>query len=223
MRGVAAHLDRRLRLPDVARRLPSGRARRCWRGARRAGKISRAWRLRSRMTAWICCRRRIRGPASRWRYGTCSVRLAASRSGGCWATRRRTRRRRTPRSSSATPRQQTMAGARAARASGFRAVKFGWGPIGRGTAAADAEHFHAAREGMGADGILLVDAGQVWGEDVEAAAARLPALEAAGRSVAGGAVPRERTGLMQGAGRAQWPGQAGRRRRRAQCVRWPST
>lgn len=75
---------------------------------------------------------------------------------------------------------QTMAGARAARASGFRAVKFGWGPIGRGTAAADAEHFHAAREGMDADGILLVDAGQVWNEDVAAAAARLPALEAAG-------------------------------------------
>jgi L-alanine-DL-glutamate epimerase-like enolase superfamily enzyme len=74
---------------------------------------------------------------------------------------------------------QTLAAARAARASGFRAVKFGWGPIGRGTAEADAEHFHAAREGLDADGILLVDTGQIWNEDVEAAAARLPALEAA--------------------------------------------
>ena len=75
---------------------------------------------------------------------------------------------------------QTMAAARAARAGGFRAVKFGWGPIGRGTADADAEHFHAAREGLDRDGILLVDTGQIWHEDVEAAAARLPALEAAG-------------------------------------------
>ena len=74
----------------------------------------------------------------------------------------------------------TLAAARAARASGFRAVKFGWGPIGRGTLEADADHLHAAREGLDADGILLVDTGQIWGEDVERAAARLPALEQAG-------------------------------------------
>ena len=74
----------------------------------------------------------------------------------------------------------TLAAARAARANGFRAVKFGWGPIGRGTVDADADHFHAAREGLDADGVLLVDTGQIWGEDVERAAARLPALEAAG-------------------------------------------
>ena len=42
-----------------------------------------------------------------------------------------------------------------------------------------ADHFVAAREGLGPDGILLVDVGQIWGEDVEAAALRLPALEAA--------------------------------------------
>ena len=75
---------------------------------------------------------------------------------------------------------QTMAAGRAARASGFRAVKFGWGPIGRGTAEADAEQFRAAREGLDADGILLVDTGQIWNEDVEGVAARLPALAAAG-------------------------------------------
>ncbi|MET0606015.1 MAG: enolase C-terminal domain-like protein, partial [Beijerinckiaceae bacterium] len=40
--------------------------------------------------------------------------------------------------------------------------------------------FMAAREGLGPDGILLVDTGQIYGEDVDAAAARLPALEAAG-------------------------------------------
>ncbi|RPH40514.1 MAG: mandelate racemase/muconate lactonizing enzyme family protein, partial [Burkholderiales bacterium] len=44
----------------------------------------------------------------------------------------------------------------------------------------DADHFVAAREGLGADGVLLVDVGQVFGEDVDRAAERLPALEAAG-------------------------------------------
>jgi len=76
--------------------------------------------------------------------------------------------------------EQTRVQAKAAREKQFRAVKFGWGPIGRGNAAADADHFAAAREGLGLDGILLVDVGQIWGGDVDAAAARLPALEAAG-------------------------------------------
>ena len=38
----------------------------------------------------------------------------------------------------------------------------------------------AAREGIGPDATLLVDAGQIFGEDVGEAARRLPALEAAG-------------------------------------------
>lgn len=75
--------------------------------------------------------------------------------------------------------QATLEGARNAIAAGFAAVKFGWGPIGRADARADAEHFAAAREGLGPDAVLLVDVGQIWGEDVAAAAARLPALEAA--------------------------------------------
>ncbi|WP_414475542.1 mandelate racemase/muconate lactonizing enzyme family protein [Microvirga sp. M2] len=75
---------------------------------------------------------------------------------------------------------ETYQGAVKARKEGFRAVKFGWGPIGQGRVESDEEHFHAAREGLGPDGILLVDVGQIWGEDVEAAAARLPALEATG-------------------------------------------
>jgi L-alanine-DL-glutamate epimerase-like enolase superfamily enzyme len=75
--------------------------------------------------------------------------------------------------------QETLELGRRSIAAGFRAVKFGWGPIGRGGVALDADHFAAAREGLGADGILLVDVGQIFGEDVEAAAARLPALEAA--------------------------------------------
>jgi L-alanine-DL-glutamate epimerase-like enolase superfamily enzyme len=75
---------------------------------------------------------------------------------------------------------ETYQGAVKARNVGFRAVKFGWGPIGRGRVESDEEHFRAAREGLGPDGILLVDVGQIWGEDVDVAAARLPALEAAG-------------------------------------------
>jgi L-alanine-DL-glutamate epimerase-like enolase superfamily enzyme len=72
---------------------------------------------------------------------------------------------------------ETLASCRAQINAGYRAVKCGWGPFGRGTLAADVDHLHAAREGLGPDGILLVDAGQIFGEDVEAAAARLPALE----------------------------------------------
>jgi len=76
--------------------------------------------------------------------------------------------------------QETLDLGRKARAMGFRAVKYGWGPIGRGTPQDDADHFAAAREGIGPDGILLVDVGQIFGEDVERAALRLPALETAG-------------------------------------------
>jgi L-alanine-DL-glutamate epimerase-like enolase superfamily enzyme len=75
--------------------------------------------------------------------------------------------------------QQTLELGRAARGRGFSAAKFGWGPIGRGSARDDADQLAAAREGLGPDGILLVDVGQIFGEDVDAAAARLPALEAA--------------------------------------------
>jgi L-alanine-DL-glutamate epimerase-like enolase superfamily enzyme len=74
---------------------------------------------------------------------------------------------------------ETMARAREARAAGFNAAKFGWGPIGTTSAAADADQFAAAREGLGPDAHLMVDTGQVFGTDVAAAAARLPALEAA--------------------------------------------
>jgi L-alanine-DL-glutamate epimerase-like enolase superfamily enzyme len=75
--------------------------------------------------------------------------------------------------------QATLELARAVRAQGFRAVKFGWGPYGRGSVALDADQVNAAREGLGKDGMLLIDAGQIWGEDTEAAAKRLPALESA--------------------------------------------
>jgi L-alanine-DL-glutamate epimerase-like enolase superfamily enzyme len=74
----------------------------------------------------------------------------------------------------------TLQGALRARKDGFKAVKFGWGPIGRGSIENDTDHLQAAREGLGQDGILLVDVGQIWGENVSAAQSRLPALESAG-------------------------------------------
>jgi L-alanine-DL-glutamate epimerase-like enolase superfamily enzyme len=67
--------------------------------------------------------------------------------------------------------------ARQSRQQGFRAVKFGWGVYGRSTFEADRAQVEAAREGLGPDGILLIDAGTVWRDDVEQAALRLPALE----------------------------------------------
>jgi L-alanine-DL-glutamate epimerase-like enolase superfamily enzyme len=73
--------------------------------------------------------------------------------------------------------QETLDKARHIRSLGYRAAKFGWGPYGRTTVAADADQVHAAREGLGEEGVLLVDAGTVWNEDVDAAALRLPALE----------------------------------------------
>jgi L-alanine-DL-glutamate epimerase-like enolase superfamily enzyme len=75
--------------------------------------------------------------------------------------------------------QSTFEKAAAAKELGYQAAKFGWGPYGTAGVAADADHVHAAREGLGAQGVVLVDAGTVFGEDVEAAALRLPALEEA--------------------------------------------
>jgi L-alanine-DL-glutamate epimerase-like enolase superfamily enzyme len=72
---------------------------------------------------------------------------------------------------------ETEGKAKAAREAGFRAVKFGWVDYGRGGVAEDAAHVEAARAGMGSDGEVLIDAGQIFAQDVEAAAKRLPALE----------------------------------------------
>ena len=72
---------------------------------------------------------------------------------------------------------ETEAKAEAAREAGFRAVKFGWVNYGRGSVAEDAAHIEAARAGMGSEAEVLIDAGQIFAQDVEAAAKRLPALE----------------------------------------------
>lgn len=73
--------------------------------------------------------------------------------------------------------QQTLLKARAIQTTGFRAAKFGWGPFGQGSVTVDEEHLHAAREGLGKDGILLIDAGTVWNTNVDAARARLKTLK----------------------------------------------
>jgi L-alanine-DL-glutamate epimerase-like enolase superfamily enzyme len=51
---------------------------------------------------------------------------------------------------------------------GFRAAKFGWGPMGKKDAGADEALVRAAREGLGPQPELMVDAGWAWGRDVEA-------------------------------------------------------
>ncbi|MCL4067540.1 mandelate racemase/muconate lactonizing enzyme family protein [Pseudomonas sp. GX19020] len=71
--------------------------------------------------------------------------------------------------------EETFERARAIRARGFRAAKFGWAPFGD-SLAGDLAQADAAREGLGEEGVLLIDAGQIFGDDVERAAARLEAL-----------------------------------------------
>lgn len=73
--------------------------------------------------------------------------------------------------------QETLLKARAVRARGYRAAKFGWGPFGKGALADDIDQILAAREGLGPDGVLLVDAGTVWLDDLERATARLEILQ----------------------------------------------
>src|SRR6516165_1099334 len=46
-------------------------------------------------------------------------------------------------------------------AQGYRAVKFGWGPMGQ-SEASDLAHVRAARQGIGPDVELMVDAGLCW-------------------------------------------------------------
>ena len=73
--------------------------------------------------------------------------------------------------------QETLDRGNAAVARGFRALKFGWAGFGEGSVARDAEQLVAAREALGSDGHLFVDAGQIWREDVDAAALRTADLE----------------------------------------------
>jgi len=75
--------------------------------------------------------------------------------------------------------EETLKKAQSIREKGFSAIKFGWGPYGRESVAIDEAHVFAAREGIGRDAQLMIDAGTIFEEDLEAAAQRLPALAAA--------------------------------------------
>lgn len=70
-------------------------------------------------------------------------------------------------------------GHRAARiaAEGYRAVKFGWQGFGAGEVGDDAAQLAAARDGLGWDVDLLVDAAMIWGTDPARAIERMPYLE----------------------------------------------
>ncbi|ULQ52443.1 mandelate racemase/muconate lactonizing enzyme family protein [Flavihumibacter fluvii] len=61
---------------------------------------------------------------------------------------------------------------------GYKAAKFGWGGFGKSGLTNDINHLQAAREGLGPDAILMVDAGTIFGEDIAAAKERLVALKA---------------------------------------------
>ena len=62
------------------------------------------------------------------------------------------------------------------REQGYRAAKFGWGPMGKFGAANDIALVRAAREGMGTDAQIMIDAGVVWGTDHETAYQRAEAF-----------------------------------------------
>jgi L-alanine-DL-glutamate epimerase-like enolase superfamily enzyme len=73
----------------------------------------------------------------------------------------------------------TLEKAKSAAAAGFKAVKFGWGPYGKQHPDLDADHLVAAREGVGKDSYLMIDAGTAWVENIDQAALRIPALQKA--------------------------------------------
>jgi L-alanine-DL-glutamate epimerase-like enolase superfamily enzyme len=64
--------------------------------------------------------------------------------------------------------EDTLRIAQGLRSRGFLAAKFGWGPMGKKDAEWDVALVRAAREGLGSQAELMVDAGWAWGRDVEA-------------------------------------------------------
>ncbi len=61
--------------------------------------------------------------------------------------------------------------------SGFTAAKFGWGSFGQKDVQWDEDLIQAAREGLGSEHDLFIDAGTVWKENVQEAQQRLPTLK----------------------------------------------
>ncbi len=59
---------------------------------------------------------------------------------------------------------------------GYRAAKFGWGPMGKFGEENDIALVRSARKGMGTDAQIMIDAGVVWGIDYETAYRRAKAF-----------------------------------------------
>ncbi len=73
--------------------------------------------------------------------------------------------------------EETFKKASVAKASGYKAVKFGWGPFGKKSVENDIAQLSAAREGLGKDIHLMIDAGTTWNENIDSARARLPYIK----------------------------------------------
>jgi L-alanine-DL-glutamate epimerase-like enolase superfamily enzyme len=73
--------------------------------------------------------------------------------------------------------EETFEKARKTTDAGYKAVKFGWGPFGKTSLAHDLAQLKAAREGLGHDLRLMIDAGTVWKENSNDARERLDALK----------------------------------------------
>ena len=62
------------------------------------------------------------------------------------------------------------------REQGYRAAKFGWGPMGKLGETNDIALVRAAREGMGTEAQIMIDAGVVWSTDYDTAYRRAEAF-----------------------------------------------
>ena len=153
MRGLAPRLDRRLRHADVARRLQAGVGLGAGRARSKRPRTSRAWRRQSPTTAWICCRR-----AHTWSGVEMALwdLLGKARGEPVWRLLGYpVLAQEGPYASMLfgdTP-QETLERARRARAEGFRAGKVRLGSDRARQRGGRRDHFAAAREGLGTDGI----------------------------------------------------------------------
>jgi L-alanine-DL-glutamate epimerase-like enolase superfamily enzyme len=72
---------------------------------------------------------------------------------------------------------ETFEKAKKTKASGFKAVKFGWGQFGKSGVDTDIAHLLAAREGVGHTTWLMIDAGTAWNDAITIAQERLAPLK----------------------------------------------
>lgn len=73
--------------------------------------------------------------------------------------------------------EETLEKGKKAIKKGYKAVKFGWGPFGKTNLKIDIDHLEAAREGLGENAYLMIDAGTAWGVDISQAKKRLAYLK----------------------------------------------